>query len=1239
MNKHDTLLLSCGTQENRRYMRHLLGERYHLLEAGNAQQTMLLMRQNQDCIAAMILDISTPQALDVSLLQEPEQAELLKSVPVIILCAEDSPDLLHRAFHCGAADVIPLDYEPYALLCRIEAIVNMHLNTLYFENMVREQASALQQSNETIVDALSSIIEYRSTESGQHILRVRHFTRILLEELSKSCPEYGLNERSIALISSAAALHDIGKVAIPDFVLMKRGRLTPEERTIMNTHSRIGCQILDTISGVVDKEYLCYAYNICHYHHERWDGGGYPEGLKGDEIPICAQAVGLADAYDALSSKRIYRDACSHSYTVNCILRGECGAFSPKLLECFKHVTQPFEELARAYADGMSPKNEPLHDLPGTPVVTEAENSMDRVQAKYTALVHYINSMLIEVDLKQDLIHVIYNPYPDMTWVGNITSFSQMLGVLQERLVNEHRGESVLRSIRERIETFMDEGLRRSTGRFRLYGEQGSESECIEVTLLRINTMDTTRRSLAILCRKVREGSESAFRGADPVPTLPSSTLICRNDDGFTLVKLGEHMPNLLGYTREEVAACFDDQLMKLVIPEDRQKVRTDIRKQTLQSSGASTEFRARRKDGQIVWVLLRAQLSLGTDGREYLNMLLINVTAFKKEYMELEKKLDRYEIILAQTENVLFEWDVRSDTIAWSETWEKIFGFPPASRSVRESLRDGSYIHPDDVPLFLDALAKLENGSGYEMIEVRMATAWGRYLWCRFRATALRTKHGELEKISGIIINIDAEKQAEWALKSQVHRDSLTKLLNKKAARTQAEEYLAQFPGRTHGAMLIIDLDNFKYINDHFGHLFGDGVLIRVARAISQMFRDQDIVARIGGDEFMVLVRGSSDRAFLESRCQRLLNVLAGLFQNGEQKLPLSCSIGIALCPEHAVAYYELFNRADQALYRVKAQGKNGFGFYDPEEAEFPTNVAPRSEVNNPIDSDEEPGLAEDSIVHSAFQKLYTARDTDSGVREILAMIGKKLNVSRVYVFENSEDNSYCSNTYEWCNEGIRPEIDGLQHLSYETDIPDYQDNFNEQGIFYCPDVEVLTPKIYEMTQMQGIRSMLQCAIREGNAFRGFIGFDECVERRMWTKEHIRLLSYFSGMLSVFLLKRREHERVAEISRDMEALLDSQNAQMYIIDPDTWKLKYLNAKARELSARAVPGAVCYQALRGRTSHCEGCPVATIRKNETSSACICCNAEDEAMLVDAGWINWRQGDACLITARTIPPRK
>ena len=1230
MDRHDTLLIACGTPENRAHLRSILSQRYNLLEAANTRQAMLLLEQNMDCIATVILDVTVPEVLDITLMQESNNYNLLKQLPVIVMIRENTPETLMRVFDYGVTDAIPMNYEPYAMLRRIENVVDLHVHKQHLQTMVQEQADILRQSKETMVDALSSIIEYRSAESGQHTLRIRHFTKILLEEVARCCPEYELTDRLISIISGAAVMHDIGKIAIPDAILNKPGKLTPQEWEMMKTHTLTGCQILDTVGDLGDPEYLRYAHNICHYHHERWDGNGYPEGLAGDRIPICAQVVGLADAYDALTSKRVYKDAFSFAKAVNMILKGECGEFSPKLLECFKHVIGAYEALARDYADGLSPKNEIFDTTLPAPSAHREENSLERVRAKYNALVHYIGGLLIEVDLQRDLMHMIYNPYPEMSWMQEVSSFSELVSLIDAQMPDQEGKEQMVSLFRDGVQKFIQQDLRRSGHQIRFWSRNNPDGELFEVTLLRINPIDASRRTMALLCRRLEQGIRS---GGTKVPMMSGCTLTSRNDDGLTLIELGDHIPLLAGYTREEIKAQFDNQLLDMVIPEDRSQVRRAFLEQFVKGSAAEVEFRVRNKNGTIRWMLNKSYLNIGTDGQEYISTYLTDITHTKREHDLLSEKLSRYEIILAQTENVLFDWDMVQDTIAFSDTWEKIFGFAPIEGQVRQVIGGESYLHPDDTPMLFDRVARLENGSNYETAEARIATARGRYLWCRFRASAIRDEQGSLRKIVGVIINIDAEKQAERMLQDRAERDTLTKLLNKGAARKQVEEYLSQFSHKANCALLIIDLDNFKQVNDQYGHLFGDAVLTKAAREIEKLFRNQDIVARIGGDEFMVLMRGVSDRKMLESRCQRLLQIFETSFRNQKYKLPLSCSIGISLSPEHGNTYYDLFRRADQALYRAKDSGKNNFFFYDGTEETYSAAKNSRVSLNTPIDSNAEPGLADSGIVRHAFQQLYGSRDTEKSINDILALVGQKMNVSRVYVFENSDDNKFCSNTYEWCNAGIQPEIHGLQNISYEHDIPGFQENFDEQGIFYCPDIAELPQKTYDILAPQGIKSMLQCAIRDNGVFRGYIGFDECKEQRFWTQEQIDTLVYFSELLSLFLLKKREQEKALSQADQLHSILDNQNAWIYIIDPDTCQIQYLNAKCRTLAPDAQPGMACYRVFFDRECRCENCPAAGIRDTRNDSAIIYNSRFGIDATADATLIQWQGKESCLMTCR------
>ena len=1233
MTKHDTLLLACGTPENRQRLRSILEENYNLLESANTPQTILLLEQNIQCVAAVLLDITNPEVLRQDLLTLPAATKLLEQVPVIVITRDDSSQMLQLAFRFGAADAIPIHYDPYAFTQRLENIIQLHLHKRHLESLAEDQANILQHSNDIMVDALSSIIEYRSVESGQHVLRIRHFTKLLLGELVRCCPEYGLTDTDVSIISSAAALHDIGKIAIPDAILTKPGKLTPEEMEQMKTHCLTGCRILQRIGALGNQDYLRYAHNICHYHHERWDGSGYPEGLAGDNIPICAQAVGLADVYDALTTKRVYKDAYSFDTAVNMILKGDCGAFSPKLLECFKHVTGDFEALARSYADGLAPDSESFDVTLPPPDAATQDDGMERTWAKYQALVHYVNVFLLELDLDHDLFHLIYNPYPELLASHNASTLHDLKDILLEDLVIPAQRQEMEEFIHQGLDSFLAEGLRRIHRIFRFRSADAPQGQPFEITLLRINPRETTRRTLAMLLRKV---SESPSEDAQPAPDIwnPADYIYrCRYNSDFSLISLDPPCTHLMGYTQEELHALFGGRLLELALPEDRQQILRGCEEQFRVGKSLNLEYRMRHKDGSVIWVLDKSRLVLDSQGQEYLHCFLFDISHNKQHLDTLNDQLSRYEIILAQTENVLFEWDTVTDRISFSNTWEQLFGFQPQSTSVRAALSGGSYFHPDDLPRLFDPISNLENGSNYEAVEVRIASAKGHYIWCRFRASAIRDDDGNLKKIVGIIINIDAEKQAQQNLLDRADRDSLTKLLNKHAARKKAELYLRQQGQQAHCALLIIDLDNFKQVNDQYGHLFGDSVLTKVSAEIQRLFRSQDIIARIGGDEFMVLMRGISDRSLVESRCNQLIRALHSAFRNPHYELPLSCSIGVALAPEHGSVYVDLFKYADQALYQAKDRGKNTFVFYDPQH--FPAALPQRNltAINNRIDSDEEPGMANGSIVQYAFQRLYTSQDVSQSINDILDMIGRQLNVSRVYIFENSPDNRFCSNTYEWCNEGIPPEIENLQNISYETDIPDYEQNFNEQGIFYCPDITVLPKKTYDIVAPQGIKSMLHCAIREGSVFRGYIGFDECVTQRFWTKEQIQVLTYFSEMLSVFLLKKQAQEKIAQRATELASILDNQNAWLYIIDPDTCRLKYLNKKTRELAPSVQPGDLCYKALMGLDSRCPGCPARNIRKHKNRSTTMENKKFNLTVQADATLITWEGEESCLLNCR------
>ncbi len=213
-------------------------------------------------------------------------------------------------------------------------------------SVLEKQALELQRMNERILETMSNVVEFRNLESGDHVKRVKDFTRILAGHMAEDCPEYELDKEAVDVITAAAALHDVGKIAIPDAILLKPGKLTAQEFEVMKTHTTKGCEIIAMLGDIQEGEYGRVSYEICRYHHERYDGGGYPEGLRGEEIPVSAQIVSLADVYDALVSERCYKSAYTTAEAYHMIMRGDCGQFSPKLLSCLREARGELEEKA-----------------------------------------------------------------------------------------------------------------------------------------------------------------------------------------------------------------------------------------------------------------------------------------------------------------------------------------------------------------------------------------------------------------------------------------------------------------------------------------------------------------------------------------------------------------------------------------------------------------------------------------------------------------------------------------------------------------------------------------------------------------------------------------------------------------------------------------------------------------------------------------------------------------------------
>ncbi len=354
------ILIVDDVELNRDLLRTILEEAYDIEEAENGKQALELLEDHWNKIDALLLDIYMPEMNGIEVLAQMREHNWINKIPVLIISGEHAVEIESQCFEQGVSDFIHKPFDTSLVRNRVKNVVELFgykneleekverqtatLKSQY--QMLHTQAAKLRESNDKIIEILGTVVEYRNLESGEHIKRVKYFTEILADQLMKQYPEYGLDESKVREIAAASALHDVGKITIPDRILLKPGKLTQEEFEYMKSHTTRGCDMLNAIEGIWTDEYRQTCYEICRYHHERYDGRGYPDALKGEEIPISAQIVSVADVYDALVSERIYKNAYSKEEAFHMITNGECGVFSPKLMECFRMVKDKFEKCA-----------------------------------------------------------------------------------------------------------------------------------------------------------------------------------------------------------------------------------------------------------------------------------------------------------------------------------------------------------------------------------------------------------------------------------------------------------------------------------------------------------------------------------------------------------------------------------------------------------------------------------------------------------------------------------------------------------------------------------------------------------------------------------------------------------------------------------------------------------------------------------------------------------------------------
>ena len=338
------ILIVDDSETNRQLLTEMLKDNYDIIEAEDGEKAIEMLHERGEDISLVLLDLLMPVMDGFDVLAYMGKNKWLEEIPVIMISSEDSTPYVKRAYELGATDYIGRPFDENIVFRRVQNTIKLYAKQRRLAALVTNQIYEKEKNNQMMISILSHIVEFRNGESGMHVMRINMITGMLLERLAVKSDKYPLSWAERSMITMASSLHDIGKIGIPEEILNKPGKLTEEEFEIMKQHSAIGAEMLQSLKKYQDEELLKIAYEICRWHHERYDGRGYPDGLKREEIPISAQVVSLADVYDALVSERVYKKAFSPEKALEMIQNGECGSFNPVLLECLVDIRDRVKE-------------------------------------------------------------------------------------------------------------------------------------------------------------------------------------------------------------------------------------------------------------------------------------------------------------------------------------------------------------------------------------------------------------------------------------------------------------------------------------------------------------------------------------------------------------------------------------------------------------------------------------------------------------------------------------------------------------------------------------------------------------------------------------------------------------------------------------------------------------------------------------------------------------------------------
>lgn len=740
--KNARILIVDDSEMNRDMLSDMLSDDYDIVEAADGEEALSILKERVYDIDLVLLDIIMPAVDGFGVLDVMKRYHWIDNTPVIMISSETSQSYIRKAFELGVTDYIIRPFDSFIIHKRVSNTLMLYRKQKKLLSALEEQVYENEKNNSMMINVLAHIVEFRNGESGMHVHHIKQLTSILLQNLIEKTDKYRLTENDILLISTASSLHDIGKISIDDKILNKPGRLTAEEFEVIKTHSIIGAEMLQDLHNTHNYPLFDKAYEICRWHHERYDGKGYPDGLKGEEIPISAQVTSLADVYDALTSNRCYKKAFSHEKAMEMILDGQCGAFNPVLLQCLKDCEK---QILAELSDSIDTTQDDRLLIRATEELVENKISSDKID--FSA--HLPIAARDRWNFFSDGSGEIQFEYDAILDVLRLTKYGAKVLGLQE-LTMHPRGLKQGYLGAQNIQTILDA----------MQSEASLEKPVVKIK--KHISLNGPRRWYEIRIRTLWSNEEN------PKYTGILGRIIDINDSELAIVRpeyrISENDDAEIRQTISKLTQVFD--VVRLVDITDNEIVRSGCK------PGNEEMINACRGDKcYAIW------------GKTQRCKNCVSSKAFEKR---------------GQVSKLEFADDSIFQIIS-------------------------KYVEISGKPYVLEMIYKDNDG-------------------------VLLGAYGKTDFMDNIV-----------NYNRQLYHDALTGAYNRRYYEEQAKSM------RYIDAVAMLDANNFKGINDHYGHAAGDCLLKAVCESIKECIRSSDILIRLGGDEFVLLMANIPEIVFYQ--------------------------------------------------------------------------------------------------------------------------------------------------------------------------------------------------------------------------------------------------------------------------------------------------------------------------------------------------------------------------------------